>query len=95
MAQQPQVISIHLSPSEPPVTPTFATICIMNRQGQAVFFDFGYLDPLVLATSGTNAARTGSSLPAAHVARIVMTEEGARQLRGVLDRILGEADGQQ
>jgi hypothetical protein len=94
MAQQPQAILIHLSPSEPPVTPTFATVCIMNRQGQAVFFDFGYLDPLVLATSGPNATQAGTGLRAAHVARIVMTEEGARQLRGALDRILREADGQ-
>ena len=102
MAQQPREVQFRaqIPASVPPVPPTYATLCIINRVGQAIFFDFGYLDPLMLVTSETGAAQVGTAQPgeplrAAHVARILMTEDQARKLRDNLDGILGMADGRE
>ena len=85
MAEAPQELRIHLAPGVPPHPITYATICIVNRIGQTIFFDFGAVDPLTLGN-----LLPGTSLEAAHVGRIAMAEDVARQLRDHLNRVLGE-----
>ncbi len=84
MAEQPREIQVQLPLSFPPPPATYANICMVNRLGQTIFFDFGSIDPLQLAT-----IQAGTPVRAVHVGRVVMAEDAAMKLRDDLNRVLG------
>jgi hypothetical protein len=84
MAEQPREIQVQLPTGFPPHPATYASLCIVNRVGQTIFLDFGYIDPLTIG-----AVQSGTPLRAAHVGRVVMAEDAAIKLRDDLNRLLG------
>ncbi len=84
MAERSEEIQVQIPATFPPPPATYATLCIVNRINQAIFLDFGYLDPLMLGT-----VQPGTPVRAAHVGRIVLMEDAAIKLRDDLNKILG------
>jgi hypothetical protein len=85
-ADRPREISIGIPPSDSPPPAIAANVCLVNHMGQMFILDFGFLDPLLLAGM---TAEEGKVMLAAHVGRIVLTEEIARKLRDQLSLLLG------
>jgi len=84
MAEQPQDLQVQLAPMVPPPLAIYSNVCLINRIGQSIFLDFGFLDPLALATR-----QAGTPIAANHVGRIIMAEDAAVKLRDTLNQILG------
>jgi hypothetical protein len=85
-AEESREIAINIPPSQPPLPPTAANVCIVNNTGQTFVLDFGFADPLVIATT---PPREGLIISAIHVGRIVIAQDLAVKLRDQLVRILG------
>jgi hypothetical protein len=85
-AEESREIAINLSPTLPALPPTAANVCIVNNTGQTFILDFGFADPLVIATT---PPREGLIISAVHVGRIVIAQDLAVKLRDQLIRILG------
>jgi hypothetical protein len=77
-AERPREISIGIPPSDSPPPAIAANVCLVNRMGLMFILDFGFLDPLVLAGP---PPEQGKVMLAAHVGRIVLTEDIAIELR--------------
>jgi hypothetical protein len=85
-AERPREISIGIPPSDSPPPAIAANICLVNRMGQMFIFDFGFLDPLRLAGP---PPEEGKVTLAAHVGRVVLTEDIAMKLHDQLGKLLG------
>lgn len=85
-AESPREISIGIPPSQSPPPAIAANICLVNRMGLMFILDFGFLDPLLLAGP---PPEEGEVMLAAHVGRVVITEDIAMKLRDQLSKILG------
>ena len=83
-AEQSREISITMRPSQPPLPPTAANAVLVNHTGLTYALDFGFADPLVIATTPP-----GEGVLAIHVGRIVIAQDIALKLRDQLMRILG------
>jgi len=86
-AERPREIQVGIPPSQPPPPALAANICLVNHVGQLFVLDFGFLDPLVLATQ---LPEQQTPIHAAHIGRIVIARDIAIQLRDQLNRALGE-----
>jgi hypothetical protein len=86
-AEPPPAVQVGIPFSQSPPTPIAANVVVVNKLGQTFILDFGFLDPLLLATHPPQAGETAH---AAHVGRIVIAEDLGRRLRDEISRILGE-----
>jgi hypothetical protein len=85
-AERPREISIGIPPSDSPPPAIAANVCLVNRMGLMFILDFGFLDPLALAGP---PPEEGKVMLAAHVGRVVLTEDIAMKLRDQLSKLLG------
>jgi hypothetical protein len=81
---QPREVAITLRPSQCPLPATAANAVLVNHTGLTYVLDFGFADPLVIATTSP-----GEVITAAHVGRIVIAQDIAIKLRDQLIAILG------
>jgi hypothetical protein len=86
-AERPREIPVGIPFSQSPPSPIAANVVVVNKLGQTFILDFGFLDPLFLAT---HPPQVGETALAAHVGRIVIAEDLAGRLRDEISRILGE-----
>jgi hypothetical protein len=85
-AEQSREVSINIPPSQSALPPIAANVCLVNHTGQTFVLDFGFADPLVMATTPLGE---GVVIPALHVGRIVIAQDIALKLRDQLITILG------
>jgi hypothetical protein len=83
--EQSREISINIPPSQSALPPIAANVCLVNHTGQTFVLDFGFADPLVIATT---PPEEGVVIAAVHVGRIVIAQDIALKLRDQLIRIL-------
>jgi hypothetical protein len=83
-AEESREISITIRPNQPPLPSTAANAVFVNHTGLTYVLDFGFADPLIIATTPT-----GEAIQAAHIGRIIIAEDIALKLRDQLIRILG------
>jgi hypothetical protein len=85
-AEESREISINIPPSQSPLPPIAANVCLVNHTGQTFVLDFGFADPLLVANTPPTERVI---IPAVHVGRIVIAQDLAVKLRDQLIRILG------
>jgi hypothetical protein len=83
-AEQSREISITIRPNQPPLPSIAANAALVNHTGLIYVLDFGFADPLIIATTPP-----GEVVQAAHVGRIVIAQDIAIKLRDQLNRTLG------
>jgi hypothetical protein len=83
-AEQSREISITIRPNQPPLPSTAANAVLVNHRGLTYVLDFGFADPLIIATTPP-----GEAVQAAHIGRIVLAQDIALKLRDQLVRTLG------
>jgi hypothetical protein len=84
--EETREISISIPPSQANLPPIAANVCLVNHTGQTFVLDFGFADPLLVATTPLGE---GVTIPAIHVGRIVIAQDIAAKLRDQLIRLLG------